>query len=183
MKLITGHKGEKHVYASHAARQNIGMLGNGCFAWMTGKKLQATIVSNNEILLEEGDLIINGRHCCIDKGESDSLQISTGTAGINRNDIIVARFTMEVSTGIEEVEVAVKEGKSVTGVASDPEIDQSGDVNAGATVYEMPLYRVKIEGINIVALERLFEYRNPIPLLDLDKATGTLDITLYPGGE
>ena len=57
-------------------------------------------------------------------------------------------------TAIENVELAVIEGTpSSTGV--DPEIT-TGDIFEGCTLHEMPLYRVKMDGLEISSISEMF---------------------------
>ena len=43
--------------------------------------------------------------------------------------------------------------------ATDPDV-VTGDIQAGDVLHQMPLYRVKLEGLNVVAVERLFSVGN-----------------------
>ena len=81
--------------------------------------------------------------------------IANGTQGMNRNDIIVRRYKKDESSEIESTEYAVIKGTPNAGTAVDPEVT-TGDIRSGATLHEMALYRVKITGLNITAVEPMF---------------------------
>ena len=81
--------------------------------------------------------------------------IANGTQGMNRNDIIVRRYKKNESSEIESTEYAVIKGTPNAGAAVDPEVT-TGDIRSGATLHEMALYRVKITGLNITAVEPMF---------------------------
>lgn len=178
MELVTGALGYKHVYAWKEALMNIGIMGAGDFVWRKGNKLAATIISNNEIHISDGNWMMQGRHCIIEKGTNEKVAISNGTAGYNRNDIIAVRYTVNHETGNENAEIVVIEGTETIGMPNDPVLERSGDINNGAELYEMPLYRVKVEGINIVNLEQMFKFRNSMPVFELDAKNQTVYITL-----
>lgn len=114
-----------------------------------GKKLSHEVISNNEIRINDGLIISQGRFMRIVTGSYESIAIENGTSGVNRCDLIVAHFETD---GINETyDIRVIKG---TG-ASEPSY-RTGDTFNGATVHEMPLYAVHIEGLNIASVEQKF---------------------------
>lgn len=100
----------------------------------------AVIQSNNEIKIKSGLLVNKGRFLRI-KG-TESISIQNGTSGVNRTDLIVARFSTD---GINEKHVlAVIKGTS----ESVPNYT-SGDIYNGATTCELPMYAVHLTGTTI----------------------------------
>ena len=98
---------------------------------------EAEIQSNNEIKIKSGLLINKGRFLRI-KG-TESISIQNGTSGVNRTDLIVARFTTD---GINEKHVlAVIKGTS----ESVPNYT-NGDIYNGAPTCELPMYAVHLRG-------------------------------------
>lgn len=89
---------------------------------------------------------------------------------MNRNDIIVRRYRKDESSEIESTEYAVIKGTPNAGEALDPEVT-IGDIRTGATLHEMKLYRVKIEGLNITAVEPLFNILKNMAVLQREIAT------------
>ena len=101
---------------------------------------EAVIQSNNEIQLKSGLIVNKGRFLRI-KG-TESVMIQNGSSGVNRTDLIVARFTTD---GINEKHVlAVIKGTS----ESVPNYT-SGDIYNGATTCELPLYAVHLTGTKV----------------------------------
>ena len=102
---------------------------------------------------------------------------------MNRNDIIVRRYRKDEKTEIETVEYGVKKGTPAS-KATDPEVT-TGDIRKGDLLHEMKLYRVKIEGLNIVAVEQLFEILPPINQLYkyLQKKADTYILGLSVSGQ
>lgn len=66
--------------------------------------------------------------------------------------------------------IAVIKGTPNAGEALDPEVT-IGDIRTGATLHEMKLYRVKIEGLNITAVEPLFNILKNMAVLQREIAT------------
>ena len=89
------------------------------------------------------------------KGTTDICIIENGGQAVNRNDIIVIEYVKDEATRLESHTTKVIKGVPAE-VAVDPEL-VTGDINAGAVLHQMPLYRVKIEGLNVVAVEQMFE--------------------------
>lgn len=101
---------------------------------------EAVIQSNNEIQLKSGLIVNKGRFLRI-KG-TESVMIQNGSSGVNRTDLIVARFTTD---GINENHtLAVIKGTS----ESVPSYT-NGDIYNGATTCELPLYAVHLTGTKV----------------------------------
>lgn len=154
MRIITGRTGEAHVTSDDDRFLHAGTFGQGSFVLNTGSKLEASIVTSNQISISSGDLIHNGTHARIDYGESESVTIENGTTGYNRKDLIVARYTK--SAGIESFELVAIKGTPTSGTAVEPDYN-SESVLEGATVSDMPLYVVSISGVNITSVVQKFK--------------------------
>ena len=114
-----------------------------------GQKLAYQLVSNNEIRIKDGLLINQGRFMRIVTGSYEAISIENGTSGINRIDLIVARFETDGIT--ERHSIVVKKG---TGNI-EPTLTQ-GNTFAGAKVNEMPLYAVHLTGLSITNVVQKF---------------------------
>ena len=155
ISLVTGYAGKAHVTAAEDGSKNASIFGEGTYILDRGQKLAATATSANTITIADGDIMMQGRHICIAAGTSEEVPISNGISGMYRHDLIVLRYNKNTSSGIETVELAVIQGTSTSGTAGDPTYT-AGDILNGATVCEVPLYRVVLNGINIEAVEPLF---------------------------
>lgn len=167
MNLVTGYAGENHVTAADAGSLHAGIVGNGEYILNRGQKLAATIVTNNKLRILDGDLVMQGRHVRIDEGNYVDLTIENGATGYNRHDLVVARYTKDASSGVETVNLVVVKGTSVTGTAEDPAYTSGDIINEAVSLNEMPLYRVVLNGLNIVAVELLATEINSLD--DVDK--------------
>lgn len=155
MEIITGYRNEPHVSSQQDRNAYIAIFGGAVTILKDiDSELAATVVSANEIQVSDGMLVAEGCTACIERGTSDSLAIDNGTQGMQRIDLIVARYTRDAGTAVEDMQLAVIKG---TASATDPAVPDhtTGLIADGDTVVEFPLYRVNISGISITSVERL----------------------------
>lgn len=156
MHLVTGYAGREHVTAADQGALHSAFFGGGEFVTRAGNKLAASIISNNQVRVFDGDIYIQGRFVRLEKDTFVDLVIENGASGYYRNDLIVARYTENQATATEEVNLVVIKGEAVTSNPVDPDYT-TGDILAdGDTLHDFPLYRVVIEGLNLVKLIPLF---------------------------
>lgn len=148
MNIITGYRAEPHITSAQDRAKNQGAFGVGSYILDVGRMLEAEIISANEIRIMDGVLSHQGCVACIESGTYDTVEISSGSQGMQRIDLIVARYTRDAETNIEDIQIEVIEG---TPAASNPTVPSytDGDIQAGDTPVNMPLYRVNISGITI----------------------------------
>lgn len=148
MEIVTGYKGEAHITAWQDRDVNQGAFGNGNYILGVGSKMAATVVNSNTIRIADGALCMNGCVAVIQKGTYDSVAIDSGSQGMLRRDLIVARYTRNASTGVENIALAVIKGTPTSGTPTTPSYTE-GDIQAGDSLAEFPLYRVNLSGINV----------------------------------
>lgn len=158
LHLVTGRAGTAHITAADHGSLNAAIFGEGGYVLNRGSKFAATVVSNNKIRVADGDIIMQGRH--IRLGNSVDLSIDNGSQGVNRNDLIVVRYTRNGTTGIEDSNLVVIKGSETSGNALDPEYNDNSTIFDGADLVDMPLYRVRLNGISVAAVEAMFEVRS-----------------------
>lgn len=118
-----------------------------------GQKLKATLISTNLLRIYDGALVVGGAVGRIPFGEYEDITINNGTQNQLRNDLVVAQI--EANGAIENMKLHYIQG--VPGeVAKDPDYT-AGNVYEGETLRQYPLYRVKLNGLNVEAVEPLFE--------------------------
>lgn len=147
MQIVTGYTGTEHVSSAMDGAQNAGIIGTGQYVLATGNQLKATMQTSNTVRVLDGDVMINGRHGYIAAGSYDDLTIESGTSGYNRNDLVVARYTVNASTSVEAISLVVIKGTPTTGTAADPSYN-GGSVLSGGTTVDMPLWRIPLTGIS-----------------------------------
>lgn len=163
MQLVTGYTGTKHVSAQDDSIRNV-MLGefNGRGVFPILEEFDATAVTANEVRVRSGYGINQGRLFKIDRNDYDSCTIENGAAGYKRVDLIVARYLKNEQTGIESCELAVIKGTPNANTYVDPSYTK-GTLIDGALQDDMPMYRVKLDGVTIQPLEPMFKvYRSLI---------------------
>lgn len=153
MKIITGKTGTNHVASADDRALNAGIFGTDNYVLNVGSKFAATIETSNNIIIADGELLINGTHARIPHGEPETVIIENGTTGYNRIDLIVARYTL--ASGIEKVETVVIKGATTSGTPTRPSYTK-GNVLEGVEVAEMPLYAVQLSGVNVASITPLF---------------------------
>ena len=155
MNIITGYRGTPHITSAQDRGKNQGIFGSGSYVLNVGQKMAAEIVSANEVRIRDGVLSHQGCVSIIEQGTYDSVEISNGSQGMKRIDLIVARYEKEAETNVESMTLEVIEGTAVSGTPEAPSYNE-GDIQAGDNVVDMPLYHVNIDGVNITSLTSVF---------------------------
>ena len=152
--LDTGDTG-RAVSAESDGALFAGIFGSAKYVLENGSQFKAEVQSNNIVKISDGDAVMYGRHVRIPANDSALVTINNGHSGTNRIDLIVFRYTKD-STGKETVDLAVIQGEDSTGTAVAPAtID--GDILTGAMQADFPLYRVELNGLNIVSVTAMFD--------------------------
>lgn len=131
------------AYLHHYIYGYDGVLNNGGL-------IKAEIINNNLIKIKDGLMINQGRFIRIVPGSYEEIQIDNGTSGTTRTDLIVSHFETD---GINEIhDIRVLKGEE-NGIEPTP---TKSDIFNGGTINELPLYAVKISGINIESVTPKF---------------------------
>ena len=154
MHLVTGYAGQEHVTAADQGAFNVTVIGGGEYVMGTGNRFAASIISNNQVRVLDGDVCVQGRFARLNN--YIDLAIENGAQGYSRHDLIVARYTQNHATAIEEVNLVVIKGEPVTSNPVDPGYTTGDILGAGDTLHDMPLYRVVVDGLNLVKLVPLY---------------------------
>lgn len=160
VKLMTGATGEQNIQAADDRECLAGITGLDSYVFPTGSKLKATLVDANTVTIGTGAGSLQGsRFRC---STTTTVTIQSGTQSQYRRDIVGLRFKRE-SSGRESMEFQVLTGDpaSSDGAASDPSYTE-GDLLKGDAEAFMPLYRVKLSGINAADPEPLFSVLTPL---------------------
>jgi len=171
LELVTGYWGMEHVTAEQDADLNAGIIGSGNYVLNIGEKMRAEAVSANQVRIFDGIFMAYGRQCILGDGEYEDITIENGTPGLLRNDMIVVKYKKDEESGKENVTFAVLKGETGS-VAKDP-VPNRQDIRSGAFESEVPMYRVKINGLAIEKIEPL--YSIPMTNDDLSKKASDLD--------
>lgn len=163
VKLMTGATGEQNIQAADDRECLAGITGLDSYVFPTGSQLKATLVDANTVTIGTGAGSLQGsRFRC---STTTTVNIQSGTQGQFRHDIIGLHFSRETS-GREGLEFQVLTGEPAAseGAAADPAYT-AGDLLKGDAEAFMPLYRVKLSGINAADPEPLFSVLTPLATL------------------
>ena len=164
LTVNTAPEAEPHIYAEDDAAIYQAICGpDGVFE--IGQKCESQVISNNKVRVKDGVIIVGGHFARIPYGDYIDFEIANGQAGKKRNDILIAKFTTTGSGGIDTFTGVVKQGAAVTGTATDPALTQN-DLYQGGKIREMPLYRVKLDGLSITEVEPMFDLIPTIPTIN-----------------
>lgn len=164
VKLMTGATGEQNIEAADDRECLAGITGLDSYVFPTGSQLKATLVDANTITIGTGAGSLQGsRFRC---STTTTVTIQSGTQGQFRHDIVGLHFSRETS-GREGLEFQVLTGEPAAseGAAADPAYT-AGDLLKGDVEAFMPLYRVKLSGINAGDPEPLFSVLTPLADLE-----------------
>ncbi|TCF64388.1 hypothetical protein MCC10116_0909 [Bifidobacterium longum subsp. longum] len=176
VELVTGHAGKAHATAEQAAGLNAGILGLDDYVLDVHDKFKITVVSANKVTIGTGELVMQGRH--VSQGTPEDLIVTNGSQGQKRNDLIVCRYA-KGSQNIESAKLVVVRGTPTTGTPTDPAVNTTSPLDGGTT-YDMPLYRIPLDGITIGTPVALFNVLKPMSDV-WDSLTQTDVTTLISG--
>lgn len=175
-ELVTGHAGKAHATAEQQAGLNAGILGLDDYVLDVHDKFKITVVSANKVTIGTGELVMQGRH--VSQGTPEDLIITNGSQGMKRNDLIVCRYTKGAGL-VESAQLLVVKGTPTTGTPKDPALNTTSPLDGGTT-YDMPLYRIPLDGITIGTPVPLFNVLRPMSDV-WDSLTRTDVTTLISG--
>ena len=177
MNIVTGYRNEPHVTAQQLRDTFIGVLGvTPRIIKGVGAELAATVISANEVQIADGLVCCQGCTAEVARGTTESMAIDNGSQGMLRTDLIVARYTKDSRTGVEDMQLAVIKG---TPAASNPATPTytSGTIADGDSPVDFPIYRVNLDGISITSVDALVDTVN-IPDLISDSISSALNSAL-----
>ena len=158
VELVTGHANKAHATAEQAAGLNAGIIGLDDYVLDVHDKLKITVVSANKVTIGTGELVMQGRH--VSQGTPEDLIVTNGSQGQKRNDLIVCRYA-KGSQSVESAKLVVVRGTPTTGTPTDPAVNTTSPLDGGTT-YDMPLYRIPLDGITIGTPVALFNVLRPM---------------------
>lgn len=163
-----------HILAEDDAALYDGIFGEDCVLKI-GEQFASKTISNNVIRVMDGVVVVGGHVGRIIKGDYEDMMIDNGTADQKRNDLIVARFQSGGTGGADTYSLVVVKGTPGS-TAKDPAIVQE-DLYAGGNQRDYPLYRVRIENLSVVGVDKLFKVNRNFKVLaeELDKTGKKID--------
>ena len=164
MELVTGRAGSPHITSQQDRQKHQGIWGDGAYILATGNQLEPQVQSSNKILIKDGALMFQGALFSVKVGTTDEITINNGNQGMQRKDLVVARYTYDSSQNIESAEWVVIQGEPAASNPVAPE-GTSGDIQAGDAVVDCPFMIVNLDGINVTGVDIIPEVLQTIPEL------------------
>lgn len=134
---------------------------DGDYVLKSGGGFQYTMGGIRTLSISAGKAVMHGNVVSTGAGY---VELDAGESGLNRNDLVVLRYSRTAS-GEVTVSFAAVKGTETSGQPSDPVV-ASGDINApGAVIRDLPLYRVTFSGSSVESVTALFTPEEPTSLL------------------
>lgn len=162
MELVTGRAGTPHITSQQDRQRNQGTFGDGAYILKTGNQLDPVVQSSNKIQIKDGALMFQGALFSVKVGTVDEVTIANGSQGMQRKDLIVARYNYDAGENVESATWVVIQGTPAASNPVTPEYTE-GDIQAGDTTVECPVFIVTLDGINITGVEMVPEIAPDVP--------------------
>ena len=165
MELVTGRAGSPHITSQQDRQKNQGIWGDGAYILATGNQLEPQVQSSNKILIKDGALMFQGAIFSVKVGTTDEITINNGNQGMQRKDLVVARYTYDSAQQKESAEWIVIQGEPAARNPVAPS-STSGDIQEGDTTVDCPFMIVNLDGINVTGVDIIPEVAPDIPTLN-----------------
>lgn len=151
--IYTPPSATPHINAEDDAQIYRGLLGGSGILLADGN-LALSKVDNNTVRMQSGVFSNQGYLLCVQGGTTVDFAIDNGTAGAFRHDLIVAHFTRGggETPDAHVIEVVKGTDAATAAGAADPTLIQ-GDLTAGGTERQEPIWRVLLEGTTITGIQ------------------------------
>ena len=146
-KILTGYTGEKHITPLDDAAVYRSIDGSDSYVLAEGDMCKAEMPSINEFTIYSGLISLQGIQARITR---ETLSVDTCPTGKARIDLVVARYTHDNSSKIDNIELTILKGAEVDD-SNDPipPAYNTGSIDAGATAVDMPLYEITLLGASV----------------------------------
>lgn len=176
MEIVSG-LGEKPHVTSQQFRQILeGTIGQKSYIVTSGENLEPELAANNLLKIRSGMMSHHGNVSSVKIGTYDEVELTNGSQGMKRIDLVVNRYTRNAETNIEKNEWVVIIG---TPVASNPVAPAYtvGNLQKGDLVDDCPVFELHYDGINVTEVKKMLSVLPNVAELNsklniLDKATG-----------
>lgn len=155
-ELITGTKGTPHVTSTQDRSIYEKIIGKGSYILDDNELLEPELQSNQSLRIRSGMLYHHGSITEVKRNTYDEVTIANGSQGMKRIDLVVARYTKNPETEIEEMNWVVIQG---TPAASDPATPAytEGNMQEGDLTDDCPVFEVHLDGIQVTEVVKLLK--------------------------
>lgn len=151
--IITGYTGTRHITPAMDASVYRAAFGADEYVLSEGNKLGGSMPTINDFTILDGLVSMQGHMIQI---LQETLSIDTCANGYERIDLICLRYTHDNMSLVDGAELVVIKGSEVqSGNTPVEPSHNTGVIDEGASVVDMPLYRIDLAG-STVTFTRLF---------------------------
>lgn len=154
MKIVSG-LGEKPHVTSQQFRQILeGTIGQESYIVTSGENLEPELAASNLLKIRSGMMSHHGNVSSVNIRTYDEVELTNGSQGMKRIDLVVNRYTRNAETNIEKNEWVVIMG---TPVASNPVAPAYtvGNLQKGDLVDDCPVFELHYDGINVTEVKKM----------------------------
>ena len=168
MEIVSG-LGEKPHVTSQQFRQILeGTIGQKSYIITSGENLEPELAANNLLKIRSGMMSHHGNVSSVKIGTYDAVELTNGSQGMKRIDLVVNRYTRNAETNIEKNEWVVIMG---TPVASNPVAPAYtvGNLQKGDLVDDCPVFELHYDGINVTEVKKMLSVLPNVAELNSNK--------------
>mgnify|MGYP004521987559 FL=1 len=154
MEIVSGRTGSPHVTSQQFRQLVEGTVGQESYILTSGENLEPELASNNILKIRSGMMSHHGNISSIKIGTYDEVELTNGSQGMKRIDLVVNRYTRNAETNVEANNWVVITG---TPVASDPAVPAYtvGNLQEGDLTDDCPVFEVHYDGLNVTEIKKL----------------------------
>lgn len=151
--IITGYTGTRHITPAMDASVYRSAFGADDYVLSDGNHLEASMPDINSFQVMDGLASMQGHMIQVTQ---ETLAVSTCATGYERIDLVVLRYNHDSGSLVDSAELVIIEGTAVQSGNTPVEPSyNTGNIDSGAAVVDMPLYRIGLAG-STVTFSRLF---------------------------
>ena len=156
MEIVSGRTGNPHVTSQQFRQLVEGTVGQESYILTSGENLEPELASNNILKIRSGMMSHHGNISSIKIGTYDEVELTNGSQGMKRIDLVVNRYTRNAETNVEANNWVVITG---TPVASDPAVPAytAGNLQEGDLTDDCPVFEVHYDGLNVTEIKKLLD--------------------------
>lgn len=140
LTINTPEDEEAHIYAEDDAALFKCILGSANLLFPYGERFNVSITGSNQIRVGSGMLSIQGHIGTIPVNDYEDFILENGSSGVTRYDLLVATFETSGLHGTDDFRLEV-----LTNTIN----WTSGELDEGAEIVQMPLAKIKMNGLAI----------------------------------
>ena len=156
MEIVSGRTGKPHVTSQQFRQVIEGIVGDGSCILPSGENLEPELVSNNSLKIRSGMMCHHGNVSSVKIGTYDEVELTNGSQGMKRIDLVVNRYTRNEEDNTEKNEWIVIMGTPAESNPTVPEYTK-GNLQEGDLVDDCPAFEVHFDGINITEVTKMLE--------------------------